>query len=459
MASLLNPGFSSLPPETQRRVLYLRCLEETDGSATVIPLELRTAASRAADKETTDAAFLTTRAATLAAGLPATWQGKLSAATNKPDHPWLRWLPAALCVSAFLIGWFTNELGPSRTINVLSFPILGLILWNLAVAIFSLVAHWKRKPVATRTTVPSGATPEERTDALFTSRWKSLQHLHLRAGFPLWLHLAAICLATGIIAGMYSRGLTRAYSVTWESTFLAEPHVRALTRIFLGPASLVTGIPVPDPSRGSAAPWIHLWATTAALFIIIPRILLANMARSTRRETLARIDEDWHRETERCRRTSNPTPAVADIFPVHMDPASPARDAIRTIARHLWGPEVLAHFHPSIAYGNEEDASFPASSNPAHRILLFSFAATPEQDLHGTIAAHAATPPSPHCLAILDASSFEDRFAALPEYRNRTASRLAAWRKVLPPALPILMLDSHARQSPAEAARSLAATP
>jgi hypothetical protein len=142
-----------------------------------------------------------------------------------------------------------------------------------------------------------------------------------------------------------------------------------------------------------------------------------------------------------------------------MDPASPARDAIRTIARHLWGPEVLAHFHPSIAYGNEEDASFPASSNPAHRILLFSFAATPEQDLHGTLAAHAATPPSPHCLAILDASSFEDRFAALPEYRNRTGSRLAAWSKVLPTALPILMLDSHARQSPAEAARSLAATP
>lgn len=459
MASLPHPGFSRLPPETQRRILYLRCLEETDGAATVIPLELRTAASRAADKEKTDAAFLTSRAVALAAGLPASWQERLSATTRKPEPPWLRWLPATVCALAFLIGWFTNELGPSRTINVLSFPILGLILWNLGVAIFSLVAHWKQKPEPVRAEVPSGATLEERTDALFTTRWKSLQSLQLRARLPLWLHLAAICLATGIIAGMYARGLTRAYSVTWESTFLAEPHVRALTRIFLGPASLVTGIPVPDPSRGSAAPWIHLWATTAVLFIIIPRILLANMARSARRAALTRIDKDWHLETDRCRRTSSPTPAVADVFPVHMDPESPVRDSIRTIARHLWGPQVLAHFHPSIAYGNEEEASFPASSTPAHRILLFSFAATPEQDLHGTLATLAATPPIPHCLAILDASSFETRFAALPEYRDRTTSRLAAWRKVLPPALPILLLDSKAREAPAEAARSLATTP
>jgi hypothetical protein len=387
--------------------------------------------------------------------LPATWQQKLAAAV-RPPPTWLRWLPAALCTAAFLIGWFTNELGPSRTINVLSFPILGLILWNLAVAIFSLVSHWKRKPLPPPQHIPSGSTPEERTDSLFAARWKSLQHLNLRARFPLWLHLAAICLATGVIAGMYSRGLTRAYSVTWESTFLAEPQVRALTRVFLGPASLVTGIPVPDPSRGSAAPWIHLWAATAVLFIIIPRFLLANMARSSRREAIARIDEDWQQEAARCRRASNPIPAIADVFPVHMDPGSPERDAIRTIARHLWGPQVLAHFHPTIAYGNEDDAALTPSSPLAHRIFLFSFAATPEQDLHGTLASDAAPLPADHQLAILDASSFEERFASLPEYRDRRHSRLAAWRKVLPSSLPILVLDSLARNAPAEAVRSLA---
>ena len=56
-----------------------------------------------------------------------------------------------------------------------------------------------------------------------------------------------------------------------------------MTRVVLGPASLVSGVAVPAvPPQGElspAAPWIHLWAASAGLFIVLPRLMLLAMVR------------------------------------------------------------------------------------------------------------------------------------------------------------------------------------
>ena len=96
------------------------------------------------------------------------------------------------------------------------------------------------------------------------------------------LHLAALAVALGALAGMYVSGIALEYRATWESTWLDARAVQRYLDALLGPAARVLGTPVPDvaPLRGPAgegpaAPWIHLWATTLVLAVVIPRAALA----------------------------------------------------------------------------------------------------------------------------------------------------------------------------------------
>ena len=99
------------------------------------------------------------------------------------------------------------------------------------------------------------------------------------------LHLGALGLGLGAIAGMYVRGLFFDYEMVWRSTFVREPeHVARVLRVLLGPACQLLGRPLPDaadaaallaPTGVAAAPWIHALAMTALLAVLLPRAFLA----------------------------------------------------------------------------------------------------------------------------------------------------------------------------------------
>jgi hypothetical protein len=103
---------------------------------------------------------------------------------------------------------------------------------------------------------------------------------------------------------MYVRGLFFAYNVVWESTFINDPEIIAGTlRYLLGTAAVLLNKNVPgagDVTRlmtrdgDPAAPWIHLYALSAALFIVLPRSLLAlaSANRLRRAEGAVRLDLD-----------------------------------------------------------------------------------------------------------------------------------------------------------------------
>jgi hypothetical protein len=102
------------------------------------------------------------------------------------------------------------------------------------------------------------------------------------------LHVVAAALALGLIAGLYLRGLVLDYRIGWESTFIDAPLVETALGMLLGPASALTGIAIPEvaPLRlapgaqatASAAPWIHLLATTLLWVVVVPRAVLALVA-------------------------------------------------------------------------------------------------------------------------------------------------------------------------------------
>ncbi len=131
----------------------------------------------------------------------------------------------------------------------------------------------------------------------FWDHWFAVARPVLVLGARRAFHLAAIGLAAGALAGMYVRGLFFEYDVVWRSTFIRSPEIVAtVLSALLGPAALILGEPLPDAAEAArlmttegvpAARWIHLYAVSAVLLIVVPRLLLAIVC-SARRRTLAR---------------------------------------------------------------------------------------------------------------------------------------------------------------------------
>ncbi len=450
----------SFRPDDARLALWARCLEDADVTGTLIPAEARATASRMA-QDADDAAFLTKRAAILAE-LPGTPKTPVVA-----EGSWLTrlpsWAPWTVVGGAFLLGWLVNELGPDRSLNLLAFPLLGLIVWNLTVCTISLWNDWnaRRRPAAVPAAMrrSPGTDPATAARAEFASRITAWEKPRQQAKVKWTFHAAALALALGIVGGMYARGLAKKYEATWESTFLERPQVTTLTRLVLGPASLITGIRVPDPldkeQRQPAAPWIHLWAASALLFIGIPRLLLANMARLQ----VQRAQPDYQKEFSPwlavCRSLASGQTQKADVLPVHYEPGPRVRDTLRLVLQHLWGAHVGADIHPPVPYGGEE--SVVLTPAPQFLAVLFPLATTPENEVHGALlrAVAATGTERSHRLMVLDASGFESRFRTLAEYPQRLAARLAGWEKVAGGSFTVLLLDDAARRDPAAAARSL----
>lgn len=458
-----------------RELLFLRAVEELDASGERITLTERSAGGRPFLEEPgTD--FLNSRAARILSRVPVSLKSAASAFQH-PASPWPRWVPVALPVGAFLLGWFVNELGAERQVSLLAFPLLGLIVWNLAVCLASLISAVRNrgKPFpSTRHSLfppakipPSGDPFLDAVIARADREWRELQAPVLTAKGKLLFHICAILLALGVVAGMYARGMVRAYHAGWESTFLTQAGVSTLTRSLLGPASIITRIPVPVvPVQGEvspAAPWIHLWSVTAALLILVPRLLLVSSAS----KELRKAAPDWSglftKYESSCRLLASGQPLVARVLPVQCHPDSKLRDSLRAILQHLWGGQVIVDFQPGVEYGDEDECLENLTELPSHLVLLLPFAVTPEHEVHGTLALglqHKVTTHSDpvRALVVLDATVFESRLQGMPERLRRMAERLSAWKKVLGSGLPLLVLDESAQRNPAQAASSAAAS-
>jgi hypothetical protein len=239
-------------------------------------------------------------------------------------------LDRGMLMLAFVAGVLLSFLDGRRPINIFALPLVVLIAWNLLVYISRLGRRRTSATTATKSTtgaasvgaaqVPTPASgsvspPRLSPFARFYSRWtrsridKLLGH-STRFNAPLapglrrfagdwWevaqplfaararrlLHLSAMAAALGLIAGYYFRAIILRAGAGWEGgNGLGTAH--AFLAVLYGPASLITGISLPPAagiaelrltaasgSGGDAAPWIHLIAWTAVLYIMLPRLI------------------------------------------------------------------------------------------------------------------------------------------------------------------------------------------
>jgi len=366
---------------------------------------------------------------------------------------WRPWVGAVLVAAALVAGVASDRVGDAQRINILAPPVLGVLLWNLAVYVAlaaGYVVHYGdataagplRRAVA-RLAGGLGGVRATRTDpmtqaiAAFARDWSEQAAPLYAARAARVLHLAAAAFALGIIGSLYVRGLAFEYRATWESTFLDGATVRSLVAFFYAPGALVSGIAVPDaahiaairaPASENAARWLHLVAATLAVGVIAPRLLLALGMRMVERYRAARVGGDFHAPYfARLLRDFDEGPVAVHVVPYSFSVTPAAAAALETLlARALGAGATLAIAVP-VAYGDEE--AMPADMEHAGRgpvVALFNATATPEHETHGRfLAALTAAAGDRPLLVIVDEAAFNARWR---DDQARREARRRLWR-------------------------------
>jgi hypothetical protein len=463
-----------------RSILLVKSVEEHDPDGAVLPLAEREAATRDALRATAAAApgdraweVLEVRAAQLQerlAGRHPVVERALELESALTSAGWLM-LPAA-----FATGLLLSLLDGRVRIEILAFPLLGVVIWNLAVYLLLLLAAlraarsrsvqrpsaiwaWTLWPArwgwqrAARLIKRSSFYHRPLSAALrkFSADWWPVAQPLLSQQGQRLFHLGSAALAAGLVAGFYLRGMALEYRAGWESTFLGAEQVRVVLGWVYGPAAVATGIGLPADEAavnalhwqggqggGPAAPWIHLMAATAILYVIVPRLLLALVATARLRRIAASVAPPetllaYARGVLGASDAALPA-QVARLTAFAYEPGAAAERGLQQLLRAAFGADTRIEFEPMLRYGDESDyeARLRAAS-PDIEIVLFSLAGTPEAENHGAVlqllrAAHAAAPGTRR-LVLIDESPFLARMGGDASLAARIGQRRDAWRQ------------------------------
>lgn len=366
---------------------------------------------------------------------------------------WRPWIGIALPATALVLGAVTEQVADRQHVNVLAFPLLALIAWNVAVYAILLLRpmfggslgpmrRWLAgapRPLAARS-----ANPVPEAGRRFFAEWSDLaQPLHAARAARV-LHLSAAMFALGALLGLYLRAMAFEYRIGWESTFLQAASVHAFLAAVLGPAARLMGMPFPGVeaieamriSGGvggtSAGPWIHLYAVTVGLVVIVPRLALAAWAawRERRRAGSFRFElgAPYFR---RVLAAFAPIDARVRIAPYSYTLDEGAVAGLNAVARHLFGATTQLALRPSTEFGAEETAAagMPRREDDVTLLLaVFNASSIPENENHGrfieTLSGASDTP-----LALLaDLGPYRRRLGTQAGADQRLDERRRAWQ-------------------------------
>ena len=445
-----------------KKVLFIRTLEVADVDGKLLSEEDRGYAGRAAAELTrwqaagrgerrSSMAFIAKRAELLSAKLAERYPKAMRAFEA------MRWRPSVgvlLPLLAFIVGAAAEHVADRHRVNILAFPLLGLLLWNfivyLLLAARLLVARSGRPPGWLQrrlsgfgsTVVARAAGPLAGALTRFVVDWtkRAAPLLIARAGRV--LHLAAALLALGAIAGLYVRGLVFEYRAGWDSTFLDANAVHGILAFFLEPAARLIGVTFPSAEAlvalrwsvgtgENAARWIHLYAVTATLAVVLPRLILATSAGWRERRIAAHfpmaLDEPYFYRVLSAWREE---PARVRVVPYAYTPEAVVNAGMQRLAARLFGASVQLETLRPVAFG-EEDALAPegrgASPSVDVVIVLFNLASTPETENHGAFLDSLKAQGQGPLVVLVDESAYRRRLGTQAGAEARLAERSQAW--------------------------------
>lgn len=366
-------------------------------------------------------------------------------------RPWLGW---ALVVLALVSGILIDQIGQEKRINLLAIPVLGLLLWNLAVYAWLILQTVQRlfsggKPMASRVArwiagvgqVSSREAGSQSIPSAFLQSWA-------KASLPLagvrvarFMHLAAAAFALGVIASLYFRGVINEYRAGWESTFLDASQLHAVLSFLFAaiPATIAPAIPDPASLEAmrfpaapgvDAAPWIHRIAGLVALVVVLPRLVLALLAgwRQAWLEKHFPVDFRDPYFQRLLGHFRNEAARVA-VLPYSTSVSPQAALQLQQVVRRLFGPQSELLLAEPVAFGEEDVLPAVILADGVNlRLVIFSLTATPESEHHGALLQKLKALAAERLVVLIDESAFLQRFASQPE---RLAERRKLWMAFL----------------------------
>ena len=500
-------------------VLLARAIEEADAEGVLLRAEDRRAATdraRAAGGTVEEQAA--TRAETLLASVESEVPGLARARRFTRIGLGLT-IPVALI--AFFVGLLSNALGHQHQVNILSFPLLTLLAWNLGIYALliaeAVLGHSHKLAKADAPSVAAEAaghgadsaaarehgtavvSPRHDGDAAhdgaaeivapagrlrglaaalgawlaevglsrvsvrdrrlaglvtralgsFARTWLRLSAALTVARLRLLLHFGAAFLAVGAVAGMYLRGLTSEYRATWESTFVGPETVGALLGLVLGPAAWLLGVSLPDvaelarmrapASAGPAAIWIHLWALTAAIVVVVPRLLLAATEFVRQARLAANLPVSPTAGSFRALLAPDRGAGTwLQVLPYSLRLSRRQLELLHELLHDLFGLRAEVRVAPTVEYGadaSDVEQREPNDDLPECAVVVFASVQSPEHEVHARFVEEVMARGTPghgsqRVLVLVDGSAWRERLGAARDDR-RLAERRRAWDRVL----------------------------
>ena len=423
--------------------------------------------SRTLGESTSYEAWLVTRSELATARLTQRLPVLAGALTSIGRAGWLLLLPAL----AFLLGLATDAVGSAQRVNILAPPLLALILWNLVVyailagaTIRTTFIQKNRRPVSgpirqmldqiTRHSVERLGNRFTKHDShaaimRFLGAWSRGSEAIQTARLAKLLHQASLALTAGVLISLYIRGLAFEYRAGWDSTFLTPESLHTFLSWVLGPAAKLSGLALPSMTElaalrfsvgpgENAARWIHLYALTAAVLVLLPRAMLAVIAATRVRQLEDNfdlpLDEVYFRRL-RPSHTGKSTSVLVLPYSYHL--TSDALTGLRTVLESSMGSGIELRVAKSIPMGGEDELArwLPQQADEANSLTMvpiFSLTATPERENQGALleTLHAVTKPGKLGLVLIDESGFRQRFVG-PEGQTRLMQRRESWQRLL----------------------------
>lgn len=369
-----------------------------------------------------------------------------------------KWIGATLCFAAFAMGATSHSFGLSRSFDLVAIPILFILLWNAIIYVFLVYSYFQKSGtnagfglvaqlVERRISALVGDQPANKARKSYLKCVTAWLRSWATPTLVSWFHAGSACLVLGLLAAIYLRGLNIKYVAEWESTWLNAQGLSSILGFLLGPASWLSGIPLPDtledwsllervPGRGgaNAGPWIHLYAITLIGWIVVPRLILSTASFLCARHSLT-TPPKWDQEEPYLRRILGLARQDGDfsIAILPFDLKNPGiiregiyRDAFERLVRETWGQGARPFWLECASYGKEEDVWENTWSDAKcdGALLLFDIHTTPEDEVHGALldaVLKRFTGGRGGVLLVLESSQFDPR---------RCESRLALWQQL-----------------------------
>jgi len=434
---------------TARDVILVRAIETADEKKEILSDDDRLYASRsarelaqwrAADRksEATGDDFLQQRAEQILKRLCE--RTPAFAAFIKRRNPYGQ-LALALPVIGLLLGAGLDRISDPHRVDLLSAPLLLIIGWNLLVYLGLLIWLFvpSRPRVPRRVSVPRKMPPVLSTALVnFMREWSQLSAKLTSARLSRTVHLSAAMFAIGALISLYARGLLSQYAAGWESTFLDAGQVHDLLSALFAPATALFHLqgfslaeiealrfPQTTAAEGGAR-WVHLYAATVLLLVVVPRLLLAAIY-GWRASLLARrfpldLDQPYFRKLND--RMGKSQGGTLRVLPYSFTVDEERHRGLGQIAVMLFGEQGRVMLRPSTSYGEEPQGVLRDDADSAITAALFNLTATPEKENHGAFL-DALMKTSPRGIAVLlDESVYLERMG-----RERLDERTALWRE------------------------------